>query len=217
MRLLTFLTVVWAIATMPASARDLDANFLIKREGKVIGFHQVQVRETEEGTVVETEIEMRVKLGPIPLFKYDHDAREVWQGGEVVSIESKTNYNGDKTSVFAEREDGVLQIDGSNYQGPAPAGAVPSSYWDKGLVAADSLINTQNGEIIDVTIQPLGETYAPHNVKAEEYRVSGTMDLNIWYDGQRWVGSHFVVDGEELTYELVADEQQYAALEDYLD
>ena len=42
-------------------------------------------------------------------------------------------------------------------------------------------------------------------------------DLDIWYDGKQWVGSHFVIDGEELTYELVSNERQYAALAEYLD
>jgi Domain of unknown function (DUF6134) len=217
MRLTVLLFLVCVLATMPASARNLDANFLIIRAGKVIGYHHVDVRETAEGTIVDTEIEMRVKLGPIPLFRYNHDAREIWRDGAIISIVSKTNYNGEKTSVRAHRENGVLHIDGSDYQGPAPIAAIPSSYWDKSLIASTAIINTQTGEIIDVTVENVGETMAPHNVKAEQYRITGTVALDIWYDGPRWVGSHLVIDGEELTYELVADEPQYAALQDYLD
>lgn len=216
MRLWAFVSLFCAVTTMPVSAGDLDAKFLIKREDKVIGFHKVDVTETDEGVVVDTEIEMRVKLGFIPLFKYDHEAREVWRDGQVVSIESKTNYNGDKSSVLARREGDTLLIDGTEYKGPAPENAVPSSYWAKSLVDADALINTQTGEIIEVDVERVGETPAPHNQEAEHFRVKGTVDLDIWYDGPQWVGSQFVIDGEELIYELVASEREYAALDEYL-
>jgi len=217
MRLWAFLSLFCAFASMPASASNLDAKFLIKREGKVIGYHAVDVREADGAFIVETEIEMRVKLGPIPLFKYDHDSQEVWRDGQVVSIDSKTNHDGDKTYVSARRQNGLLMIDGSEYQGPAPSDAAPSSYWDKSLVTAGALINTQTGEIIEIEVEPLGVTRAPHNREAEHYRVTGTVNLDIWYDGQQWVGSQFTIDGEELVYELVADERQYAVLEEYLD
>ncbi len=197
---------------MPASASDHDTKFLIIRAGEVIGYHQVEVHETTQGTIVETEIEMRVKFGPIPLFKYDHDAREVWADGHLISIESTTNYNGEKTAVRAHREDGILQIDGTEYQGPAPEKAMPSSYWDRALIAADMVISTQSGELIDVAVLEIGETLAPHNVIADQYRITGTVTLDIWYDGARWVGSRFIIDGEELTYVLASDDRQYAAL-----
>ncbi|MHA7872809.1 MAG: DUF6134 family protein [Hyphococcus sp.] len=218
MKLWALISLFCVAFTLPASARDLDAKFLIKREGKVIGFHQVDVREEGGDFIVDTFIEMRVKFGPIPVFRYDHEAREIWRDGTVVSIDSETNYNGDETFVSARRDEtGALYIDGSDYQGPAPSNAMPSSYWDKGLVEAEALINTQTGEIIDIDVEPLGETLAPHNASAEQYRVVGSIALDIWYDGPRWVGSQFTIDGEELVYELVEGDPQYASLEDFLD
>ncbi len=217
MRMAAYLCLMCLTATIPAAAHDLDAKFLIKREGKVIGYHHVDVHETAFGTVVYTEIEMRVKLGPVPLFKYDHDSREVWRDGDLITINSDTNYNGEKTYLRAQREEGVLQIDGSDYQGPAPAAAVPSSYWDKSMITANTIISTLTGEIIDVTVEQMGETMAPHMVKAEHFRVTGTVTVDIWYDDQQWVGSHFIIDGEELTYELVSSERQYAVLAEYMD
>ncbi len=217
MRILAMLSVVFAFVTMPASAGELDAKFLIKHEGKVIGYHHVRGRETAAGLVVDTEVEMRVKFGPIPLYKYDHEAREVWRNGEVIFIESKTNDNGNKTSVFAHRKGETLLIDGTHYTGPAPIDAMPPSYWDKSLITASSVINTQTGEIIEVGVEHLGQTSAPNQRQAEHYRISGTIDADVWYDGSRWVGSQLFVDGEELIYEPVDGERQFAALAEYLD
>lgn len=217
MRIVALLSVLFAVATMPASASELDAKFLIKHEGKVIGYHQVRGTETALGLVVDTEVEMRVRFGPIPLYKYDHEAREVWRNGEVISIESKTNDNGTKTSVFAHRKGDTLLINGTLYSGPAPVDAVPPSYWDKSLINASSVINTQTGEILDVGVEHIGQSAAPDNQAAEQYRITGTINVDVWYDGSRWVGSHLFVDGEELIYELVEGERQFAALEEYLD
>ncbi|GJL94579.1 MAG: hypothetical protein DHS20C05_09840 [Hyphococcus sp.] len=205
------------LATMPASARDLDAKFLIKHKGKVIGHHIVDVRNTEFGTVVDTKIEMRVKFGPIPVFKYDHTAREVWRDDKLISLVSNTDNNGEVSSVDAKYRDGGLYINGSEYEGMAPANSAPSSYWDKSVVDAEALINTQTGEIIDIEVENLGETLAPHDQTAEHYRLTGTVALNIWYEGERWVGSNFIVDGEELTYVLAPTDRQYASSQEYLD
>ena len=207
--------VIGAIS-LPASARNLDAKFLIERKGEVIGYHTVDVTPTGEGARVDTRIEMRVGLGPITLFRYDHEATEIWRGEELVSLVSSTNNNGERTSVDAKRYGEALMIDGTGYEGPAPEGAMPSSYWDKDLVEANAMINTQTGEIIEVATSKVGKTPAPNDRMAEHYRLVGTVALNLWYDGERWVGSNFTIDGEELTYVLVDEPQEYAALEEFL-
>ena len=74
------------------------------------------------------------------------------------------------------------------------------------------MINTQTGEILDIETSRIGETVAPNNRRAEQYQLVGTVALNLWYDGDRWVGSNFTIDGEELTYVLVDEPQEFAAL-----
>lgn len=197
---------------MPAAARDFDAKFLIERKGKVIGYHSVDVIPTGTGLRVDTRIEMEVGLGPITFFEYDHSATEIWNGETLISLVSDTNNNGEREFVDAKRYGNELMITGSEYEGPAPVGAMPSSYWDKDLVKASNMINTQTGEIINVETTRIGETKAPNNQMAEHYKLVGTIALNLWYDGEKWVGSNFTVDGEELTYVLVDEPREFAAL-----
>ena len=198
------------VGIMPASARDLDAEFLIKREGKVIGHHKVDVATDETGATVTTEIRMKVKFGPIPLYKYRHDSTERWENGALVSVEAETNDNGDRHWMTARRTEEDLMIEGSAFEGPAPAGAAPSSYWNKSILDANALISTQSGEIIDVTVKEIGDSPTPQDRPAEHYQINGTVALNLWYDGARWIGAHFVIDGEELTYEPVEQPVEYA-------
>ncbi len=214
---------IWALTgvlllgvTLPAVAADLDAKFLIERKGKVIGYHAVDVTPTEAGMRVGTQIEMRVGIGPVTLFRYAHEATEIWRDDTLISLISETDNNGDKAFVDAKRYGEQLMINGSGYEGPAPAGAMPSSYWDKDLVHANAMINTQTGEIVEIDTSRIGETRAPHDRLAEHYQLVGSLILNLWYDGERWVGSNFTIDGEELTYVLVDEPQEFAALDAYL-
>lgn len=200
-----------------AAAASLDAAFDIIRKGDRIGFHAVKVEETGDGGFrVETRIEMQVKFGPIPVFRYDHVSSELWRDGKVVSIESTTNNNGKAESLKAERTGDVLAINGTQYKGEAPGDAVPSSYWNKAIVNTSTLLDTQNGRLIEVKVANLGETPSPSGAPAEQHRLSGSVDLNLWYSGQRWVGADFIVRGQALTYRLVdeaARERLFARLD----
>ncbi len=192
-----------------AAASDLDAAFDIIRKGDRIGFHAVDVEETADGAVrVETRIEMQVKFGPIPVFNYQHISTEVWRDGALQSVESTTDNNGKNESLRVTREGDALIVDGTRFQGTGPGDAVPSSYWNKAIVSANTLLDTQNGRLIDVTVANLGETPSPTGAQAEQHRLSGSVDLNLWYDGPRWVGADFVVRGQELTYRLVEGAQR---------
>ena len=217
MRLPIIVAVFLVLGTLPASASELDANFLIKRKDKVIGFHRVEVTDAETGRRVETTIEMKVKFGPIPVFRYKHASVEEWRDGVLVSINSATDRNGKDMSVRAARTEEGFMIDGTQYKGPAPEGALPSRYWKKDLVEAAAMINTQHGQILDIEVTPLGLTEAEHGAVAEEYKLVSSDLLHLWYDGPRWVGARFTVDGEELVYELVEDERDYARLDAFLD
>ncbi len=216
MRLLFVCLVILSCKTMPASASDLDVEFLIKREGKVIGYHRVDVRQEGGVTAVRTEIKIKVKFGPIALYRYSHQNNEVWRNGALLNMASQTNDNGAESWMRANRVGGLLMIDGSGFQGAAPDDAAPSSYWNKTVVSADRIINTQTGEIIDIETSSYGQTTTPQGRLAEHYRVEGTLVLDVWYDDDRWVASNFVIDGEELEYELVEPQRKYAGVDELL-
>ena len=197
---------------MPSNALALDAKFLIERKGKVIGYHHVEVDPVDDGYQVATNIEMKVKFGPITVFRYYHTSSEFWRDGRVERIDAKTNNNGKRTFMRAERSEDGLFIEGSDFAGFAPANAVPSTYWNYEITNADALINTQTGELVPVDVDKLGETPTPDAFEADQYRLTGTVALNLWYRDGQWVGCNFTVDGEELTYSLVESGTQFAEL-----
>ena len=52
--------------------------FEIFRNNKKIGFYKLSFQNIEDKIVVNTQIEMIVKLGIIPIFKYFHEGKEIW-------------------------------------------------------------------------------------------------------------------------------------------
>jgi hypothetical protein len=194
-----------AFLAAPVSASELDSAFDIMRKGERIGFHAVDVEKTGDGHKVETRIEMKVAFGPITLFHYSHDALEVWKGGALQSLTSRTDNNGRKMELSVERSGDRLLVEGQDYQGEAPLSAIPSSYWNKDIVNTKHLLNTQTGALIEVTTKALGETRAPSGAIAEQHLINGSVALNLWYDNLRWVGADFVVRGEALAYRLIDD------------
>lgn len=198
---LTGVSIVLALlAIAPARAAEGGAAFSILRKGEPIGRHVVEISRDGDKTVVDTRIRMRVKFGPLVLYRYDHEAREVWGSDGLETLESRTDDNGADAALKVSRVGGRLYVDGSGYEGYAPAGAAPSSYWTKAVVDAPILLNTQNGELIDVTSERVGVTASPGGAPAEEFRIVGTLALSLWYDGEDWVGSDFTIDGERLVY-----------------
>ena len=215
---LALITASAAVLTSPnLPPEELGAAFQILRKGEPIGFHIVQIEETAEGVFVDTRIEMKVKFGPIPLYKYHHVAQEIWRDGALQALSSRTDDNGEEMYLEARRDEAGLILDGDAYAGPAPKDAMPSSYWNKDFLSSAIIINTQNGELIAVETENLGETLAPSGKPAEQYRMVGTLAVDIWYDGEQWVGCNFTVEGEELTYRRVESAEEEQALLAQLD
>lgn len=210
MTILSMFVAASAAAGMPSG--ELDAAFQILCKGSPIGSHVVDVVETAEGARVETRIDIRVKFGPLPLYRYKHRSTEFWRDGALVSVEGKTNDNGRRTEMKAWRDGERLMVEGDAFTGMAPVDAVISSYWNRAaLSSAAVILSTQDGDLIDVDSRQLGLSRSPSGEEAEHLRIAGTLALDLWYSGDAWTGANFVIDGEELTYVPMRGGKVFAA------
>lgn len=199
-RIAAIIVVSLAAASPALAAPDEAIAFEILRKGEPIGFHLIALKAAADETRVTTRVEMRVRFGPLPVYGYRHEAFEVWRGGALQTLVSRTDDNGLEMSLSLRRKGDRYLVDGTAYRGEAPPGAEPSSYWNRAVVDASTLINSQNGEIIPVAASYEGVTAAPDGTPGDHYRIVGTVALNVWYAGDRWIGSDFLIEGEELTY-----------------
>jgi hypothetical protein len=205
--LLLALALPWAAqAGMPEPRESYD--FQVLRDGTPIGHHRVIVRREGARSEVEVDIELRVKAaGFLTLYRYLHHSREIWEDDRLVSLQSTTDNDGRQEYLNAQADAGRLQVDGSRYRGVLPADTMPTSYWRPDFVRRATIMDSQNGRPLDLTIRPQQSELASaarDGVPAQRYDLTGDVALSLWYgrDG-RWVKTAFQArDGSQIEYLL---------------
>ncbi len=181
--------------------------FNIIRNGKDFGQHRLFFEKEADGTTfVDVEIDMEYSLGPINLFRYEHRNSELWQGDNIVALNSETYDDGDAYQVQAEWTQQGVDIIAQQNQYNAPAGIYSTNYWNPVILQADQLLNSQKGIIEEIKVTPKGTeniTVQGRSVEAQKYQIEASVPIEIWYDikTEQWVGLAFEVRGSQIRYE----------------
>lgn len=175
----------------------------ISRKGKPLGFQMLDFSRSETGElIVDVHIEIDFKLGPIPLFRYLHDNREVWRDGTLLSIKSKTYNNGEDVSVDLKLDGGEYVGTGTDFANNLKAPLLSTSYFNPNFVRQKAIISTQDGRLLATEIEVLGPemlSIRGQQVQATRFRLSGKLRIDIWYtDAGQWVQTQFVRGGNKL-------------------
>lgn len=215
-----FLVILMLLSAGPALADTVSRDWLggvpetgvlyyeISRKGKPLGFQQINFSRTEAGElVVDVHIEIDFKLGPIPLFRYLHDNREIWRDGKLLSLKSKTFNNGEDVAVDLKLEDGRYVGTGTDFADNLEAPLLSTSYFNPNFIRQNAFISSQDGRLLPSEIETLGQEVlairgAP--VQATRFRISGKLRIDIWYtDAGQWVQTEFSRGGNTLVIKQV--------------
>ena len=192
-------------------AAPRDTTFDVFRKGAKIGTHNVEFRDQGSALKVTTQVELAVKVAFITAFSYDQTAVDLWQDGTLVRTWITTDDNGAETLVEAEARDGRLAVAGPAGRYDAPLGAMTDiSFWNQGITRGPPLIDSQNGKLITVSVDPgtperLEVRGRP--VDTMRFTMAGTKDRSgtVWYSASGdLVRAVVLTRGETLTYELAA-------------
>ena len=193
-----------AVAALPVPPGDMLA-FHILRKGKTIGEHTVGFSRTADTLTVSVGADIVVYLGPIAVFRYKHRATEVWQAGQVVSVDAETNDDGTLKRMTARRDTTGLSVEGTTVQRYiAPARSLPGTHWNSAMLDAP-FINTEDGKLLRPAVRMAGIEQLDvtgGTVSARHYVLSGDADLDTFYDDTPgWAGLRFTAhDGSEIRY-----------------
>ena len=184
-------------------------DFAVMRDGARIGHHRVTFTPRGDELIVDIDIRLDVSVAFISFYDYHHRNREVWRAGELLGFESTTDDNGRPNQVEVTRDGPGIRVKGTAFSGPAAGDMLPTSYWNPATIKAQSLINTQNGKLAQVTITDLGDDRieaAGRQIEARHYRLSGDVHVDLWYDRNGiWVKTTFKAPGDDtlISYELM--------------
>lgn len=167
---------------------------------------------------VQVVIDIAVKLGPIPLYRYNNESTEIWDGDKLESFRSQTNDNGVHTKIAVHRDGGKLWVETIKQKYAAPNDAIVSTYWNPRTLSAP-LIDNIDGKLLHAKFATLGpETITVANsdrIAAVHYAASGDLNVHLWYAEDKpkpgappppkhWVGLALTgSDGSHITYEML--------------
>lgn len=216
-KLLLSATTFLLILSPSANAVVPDSNkiiFQILRNGNAFGTHKVVFdKNAQDQMVVSIDINMDFSIGPVTLFNYDHVNEEVWEGDQIVSLNSQTDDDGDDYNVNATWDDEKVRVTVNKDMFEAQRDVYSTSYWNPVTVQSDKLLNTQKGTIENITVKelPIEEiVVAGETRRAQPYEIEANVPIKIWYDvkTRQWVGLEFKVRGSQLSYKRLNPVQE---------
>lgn len=191
-----------AFAAVPANGRMAFAVF---RGQDKVGEHLMRFSRSGSGLTVSTEVEMRVKLGPIPVFRYAHTATERWRDDRFASLATRTDTNGKVEQVKAEATGSGVAIEGPSGRLTAPAAAAPLTHWNAAALDGP-LFNPQLGKLMKVRTARAGRESVQladgRSIPATRWTIRGEAEIDNWYDAAgAWSGLRGrLEDGSTMIY-----------------
>jgi hypothetical protein len=191
-----------------ATGEEKEWRFRVYLDDKEIGSHNFLLTKGENGHELRTEAQFVYKLMFIKLYEYQHRNTETWRGDCLAGIESQTDANGKPFRVSGALVERGFRVSGSEGEAVLPPCVMTFAYWDPDFLQQRRLLNTQNGEYVEVEVQP------PETVELEvrgskqpahRYRLrAGELEMDLWYSLDReWLALESFTDGRSLRYELL--------------
>jgi len=187
--------------------------FRVMLDDTPIGYHQVNIDSEANKRAIHTVANFDVRIFFIPVYSYDHETRETWEDGCLVSIASKTDDNGDGYYINSRQQQNELALQTQDGMKSLDGCVRTFAYWDIELLKSGPLLNTQTGEYQSVSVTDLGDgilSLDEKQIEARQFRlVCEDMTIDIWYTkDMRWLALESVTEsGAVLRYlpEKLAD------------
>ncbi len=171
-----------------------------------IGTFTNTVRHKGDEVIVNTRVRIAVTILFIVVHREEADRREVWRNGQLVSYDSLTKKNGKRLAVKGRASGSKFIIEGLDGRIEAPAAVHPSNPWSITITEKTLLLATASGKLLKGKVTPAGEEtieLPDRKVKARRFKVTGDLDLDLWYDENDVVVRFtYADDGENVIFTL---------------
>jgi hypothetical protein len=176
-------------AATPAPMTDRRL-FDIMREGNKIGTEIVEIDKDGDTTNITFTTHISVVVMFIQAYHFDHSATEIWTGGRFVSYKAQTDDNGTKYDVSAVAAQDKIDLIVDGIHSEAAPDLVPASWWNRDFVNRTDMLDSETGKPVSIKVTDLGDEPLVQNgvtVQARHYKVSGDVERDLWFDGDRLV------------------------------
>jgi hypothetical protein len=187
-----------------------DLRFRVLRDGAPVGEHRVRFTLDGDLLIVATQVEIAVKVLLMTVYRFRHQAQEIWGSGRLLWVQSTTDDNGRLMKVQGEAAPDGFRIIGE--KGPFLASSAlltSNSFWDRRIVREKRLIDVQHGGDVGLVTKKLDDeqvTTPQGRVRASRHQMITPYNAGIVFhdaDG-RWVKALLEIKGESIEYVLSA-------------
>jgi hypothetical protein len=191
----------------PASA-DRTWDFRVFLDDKEIGTHRFDLIERDGQRQLTSTARMAVKILFVTAYTYDHHDVEQWQGDCLSGLSSTTDDNGKKYRVDVQHRAGATMVQTLEGTRRLDGCVLTFAYWNPAMLRQTRLLNSQNGEHVEVKITDAGaDIIDVRGVKtpARRYELrSEKLSIDLWYSQQQeWLALESMTErGQKLIYRL---------------
>ena len=210
-RLLAF-AALFTTLTAPAVAQDWQPGdgdllaFDVYRDGSKFGTHIVSFAQSGDKLTVDSDVELKVALGPLTLFHYVHDVTERYSAGRLISVAARTKRDGKWKQLTASAAEDGLNVAGAAFKGLLTGVVIPSTHWNIAEMKQPAMFSTETGPMLPMTVTDMGlerVKMGEGTIEARRYLVKSELTVSFWYDASgRWVKCAFEAEGSKIDYVL---------------
>ena len=155
--LILFIFVSFNINAFPIP-KDKKATFDIIRKNKIIGSAETTFFEKNNDLILETVINIEVKILFFPAYKFFQEYKEIWRNGEFIKFEGYTDFE-DEREYFIEGKDIDNKFIATGMDGEiiTDKNIIPLNYWNQEILLQDEVFDTQKGIIRKINIKNIGK------------------------------------------------------------
>jgi len=192
-------TPITARASLPVPPTK-SLTFNIVMDKSVVGLHMVNFEANDDDLTVTISVEVLVKLGPIPVFRYRHHNVEKWRGTTYLGNDAMTSDNGTDLRMSSRLDGTDLIVEGTHAKRyVAPPGTIGATHWNKHQLDG-AMLNTQDGVLLRPKVTPgprsMVNTASGTPIPATLFSLTGDLKLDLWYDdSDQWTALRFLAPG----------------------
>ena len=184
-----FLIAALLVTTAASTAAPADDageyTFTVLRDGTPVGQHRIAFDREGDRVAIEEATEIKVRFAKIPFYTFEHEAREVWENGRALRIDSTTNDNGEKFDIKVRPDDDgyIRTVNGrvDKFDGSMQV----LSFWNMDTLKHHDFFSTVEDKTLKVSFEFIGRekiTLAGKELDVDHYRMVGDEEQDLWFD-----------------------------------
>ena len=162
-----------------------EYDYIVLHGDEPIGSYRVNVARNGSEIKIEAESDLKVAFGPLTVFQFEHQRRELWSDRELVESTAQTTKNGESFDIKITRQaEGYKRVvNGREDQLEDPVKVL--ALWHDDLFKHEFFISPLEDKLYRLSVRFVGEErieIGDQRIQARHYRMTGDSERELWYD-----------------------------------